>query len=371
MKKVFTLIALVAMAFSINAQSFENNYTYGFWSNWSAGFGVQVTKNFTNNWNLGEGINLGFELRAQKQIGQHWDMRLIGSIPGIFTSDSNKFDRYGTALIGFSWTPWHYMYLFADGGIASKRSSYGWLALAADAGIGARFNLENGTTVYTELGLDCVADITTKMTYNNVFIKIGWLYNFGITNEDKQILAQKQMIANEKIIIMNDNDSLHQSLDKCNSEKEELIKRLEDLENHDKNLTAKAIEQAEYNDSLEAIIASIRENQLNSYALPFSVLFDNNSCTINDSEYPKIKAVASIMKDDTTIHYNVTGFCDETGGKEYNQKLSEKRSEIVKKALIRLGVKEEQITIEGNGFDKPFSDGKLAVNRRVSFYRNF
>ena len=371
MKKVFTLIALVAMAFSVNAQSFENNYIYGFWSNWSAGFGVQVTKNFTNNWNLGEGTNLGFEIRGQKQLDQHWDMRLIGSIPGIFTSDQNQFDRYATGMVGFDWTPWHYMYIFVDGGLALKRDHYGWAALAADAGIGARFDIYKNGIIYTELGLDCVADITTKMTYNNVFIKIGWLYNFGITNEDKQILAQKQMIANEKIIMVNYNDSLHQSLDKCNSEKEELIKRIEDLENHDKNLTAKAIEQAEYNDSLEAIIASIRENQLNSYALPFSVLFDNNSCTINDSEYPKIKAVASIMKDDTTVHYAVTGFCDKTGSPEYNQKLSERRAEAVKKALIEYGVKEEQIVISGNGYDKPFSDGKLPVNRRVSFYRKF
>ena len=93
--------------------------------------------------------------------------------------------------------------------------------------------------------------------------------------------------------------------------------------------------------------------------------------TPDEPEYAKIKAVASIMKNDTTVHYAVTGFCDKTGSQEYNQALSEKRAEAVKKALIKYGVKEEQITINGNGYDKPFSDGRLSVNRRVSFYRNF
>lgn len=371
MKKIFTLIALVAMAFSVNAQNFESDYTYDFWSNWSAGFGVQLTKDFSGNWHFGEGTNLGLDIRGQKQIGQHWNMRLIGSIPGIFTSSQNQFDRYATGMVGFDWTPWRYMYVFADGGLALKRDNYGWVALAADAGIGARFRLENNTTIYTELGLDCVADITTDMTYNNIFVKVGWMHNFGITETDRQILEQRQLLLYEREKAVVNTDSLDSCLANCRHNEKELIKRIETLENHDYVLTNKLSEMSHQNDSLASVIASIRENQLNYYALPFSVIFDNDSYTINASEYAKIKAVASIMKDDTTIHYAVTGFCDKTGSQEYNQKLSERRAEEVKKALMKYGVKEEQIVISGNGYDKPFSDGKLSVNRRVSFYRNF
>lgn len=371
MKKIFTLIALVAMAFSISAQNFESDYTYGFWSNWSAGFGVQFSKDFSNNFAIGEGSNIGFELRAQKQIGQQWNMRIIGNLSGIFTSDQNQFDRYLTGLIGFDWTPWNYMYVFADGGMAVKRNAYGWMALAADAGIGARFRLENSTTIYAELGLDCVADITTDMTYNNAFVKVGWMYNFGITEIDRQILEQRQLVLYEREKAVANNDSLDSCLANCRRNEKELIKKIEILENHDYVLTTKLSEMSHQNDSLASVIASIRENQLNYYALPFSVLFDNDSYTINQSEYAKIKAVASIMKEDTSVHYAVTGFCDKTGSQEYNQALSERRAEAVKKALMKYGVKEEQITISGNGYDKPFSDGKLSVNRRVSFYRNF
>ena len=371
MKKIFTLFALVAMAFTINAQNFEKNYTYGFWSNWSAGVGVQLAKHFSGNWNFGEGANFGFEVRAQKQLSQCWNMRIIGSIPGIFTSNQNQFDRYGTAMIGFDWTPWHYMYLFADGGVAVKHNRYGWMALASDAGIGARFDIGDDAAIYTELGIDCVADITKAMTYNNAFIKVGWLYNFGLTDVDKQILEQRKILVYEKEQPVVNTDSLDKCLADSRRNEKELIKKIENLESHDYFLTAKLSELSSQNDSLDSVIASIKENQLNYYALPFSVLFDNNSYTINEGEYAKIKAVASIMKDDTTVHYAVTGFCDSTGSHEYNQKLSEKRAETVKNALIKYGVKEEQITINGNGYDKPFSDGTLAVNRRVSFYRNF
>ena len=368
MKKLLTLFALVALAFSVNAQEW---CSYGFWSNWSVGIGAQYSKNFTSNWALGEGSNIGFDIRAQKQIAQNWDFRIIANVPGVFTSDTNNFDRYALGMVGFDWSPVQHFYIFADGGIAAKRDRYGWFALAADAGIGTKFNVCDNSTIFGELGIDCVADITTDMTYNNAFVKIGWMYNFGLSKNDKAIAEQKALLAQMKEEENNQNDSLINCLNQCQKNERELIQKIEALENHDYRLTAELGNMSHQNDSLAKVIESIKENQLNYYALPFSILFDNDSYTINDSERGKLKAIASIMKDDTTVHYSVIGFCDQTGSQEYNQKLSERRAETVKKALVRLGVKEEQITIEGNGFDKPFSDGKLAVNRRVSFYRNF
>lgn len=369
MKKLLILISFIALAFGVNAQDY---YRYSFWSNWSIGGGLQYTKEFNNNWTIGEGSNFGFELRGEKQLNDCLKLRIIGSAPGIFTSDTNQFDRYLTGLVGISWSPCKHFYLFADGGMAVKRAQYGWLALAADAGVGVEFEVYDNSFIYSELGLDCVADITSNMTYDNVFLKVGWKYYLGITKNDEMILEQRallqQMKEQENTTQM---DSLANCLGDCQRNEKELIKRIEILENHDYALTTRIGELSNYNDSLANIINSIKDNQLNYYALPFSVLFDNDSYTINDSERGKIKAIASIMKDDTTVHYSVVGFCDKTGSQEYNKRLSIKRAEAVKKALIRLGVKEEQITVDGNGYDRPFSNGRLEVNRRVSFYRNF
>ncbi len=372
MKKILTFIATIMMVVCVSAQNFEKDYTYGFWSNWSAGMSVQMTKSFNNNWTLGQGTNIGAELRAQKQIGQHWDLRLIADVPGFFSSDSAMFDRYGTALVGFSWTPWKYAYVFADGGIGSKRDSYGWLVLAADAGIGAKVNVWKHSTIFGEIGVDCIGDITQKMLYNNAFVKVGWMYNFGLTKTDKDILEQRRVLAETKALeSVCDTTELVNRLNRCKKQEVELIRKIEILENHDVVLTEKLANMSRMNDSLAKVIESIKDDQINYYALPFSVLFENDSYVISDDQMNKIKAVASIMKDDTTKTYNVIGFCDKTGSPEYNKKLSEKRAEAVKKVLMRYGVKEEQITVSGNGYETPFSDGKLSVNRRVSFYRNF
>lgn len=372
MKKIFILFALLVVAMGVSAQqNFEKDYTYGFWSNWSVGGSVMYTKTIDNNWKFGQGSNIGFDIRATKQLGQHWNMRIIGEIPGLLTSDTNNFDRYAKAMVGFAWKPANHFYVFADGGIAAKAYSYGWLALAADAGIGVEYDVCKHSTIFGELGMDVVADFKNDLATDNAFAKIGWKYNFGITDIDKMILEQRHQLAEYKAIESTYNiDSINNCLNECHLNEVKLIKKIEMLENHDYNLTEELAKMSHANDSLASIINSIREDQTNYYALPFSVLFDVDSYTIKTSERNKIKAVASIMMDDTTITYSVTGFCDNTGAQEYNQKLSEKRAEAVKNALMKYGVKEEQITISGNGFDKPFSDGMLDVNRRVSFYRN-
>lgn len=369
MKKLLVVISFIALSFGVNAQDY---YRYSFWSNWSIGVGLQYNKEFNNNWTIGDGSNFGVEFRGEKQIIDCLKLRIIGSVPNIFTNGTNQLNHYLTCLAGISWSPCKHFYIFADGGIAVKRSKYGWVALAADAGVGVEFKVHNNSFIYSELGLGCVSYITSNMDYGNAFINVGWKYFLGITKNDEMILEQrellKQMKEKENCIKI---DSLSNCLGVCKRNEKELIKRIDISEKNNYYLTTRIGELSDYNDSLTNLINSIKDNQLNYYALPFSILFDNDSYTINDSERNKIKAIASIMKDDTTVHYSVVGFCDNTGSQEYNKRLSIKRAETVKKALIRLGVKEVQITVDGNGYDRPFSNGRLEVNRRVSFYRKF
>ena len=59
------------------------------------------------------------------------------------------------------------------------------------------------------------------------------------------------------------------------------------------------------------------------------------------------------------------------GDEDYNQRLSERRSESVKKALINKGVSSDRIKTKGCGSSQPllpnnFDDELRALNRRVS-----
>lgn len=369
MKKVLTIIGIMTVMFSVKAQSFEKDYTYGFWSNWSIGGAPMMSKSINDNWTFGQGANVGIDIRFQKQVGQHWNLRLIGEIPGFMTSDTLQFDRYAKALVGFSWTPKNHFYTFLDAGLAAKAYNYGWLAVTADAGIGLKFDVYKHSTIFGELGVDAVADIKNDMTTDNAYVKVGYLYNFGITNVDRTILSQRKQLASETVVVV-DNET-EKRLRDCAEIEKILTNRIYSLEQHDSSLHSELSILKRENDSLVSVLKTFSENQINYYALPFSVQFDNDCFNIKTSEMTKIKAVANLMNSDTTISYTVSGFCDNTGSQEYNQKLSEKRAESVKYALMKYGVKEEQIVINGYGKDMPFGDSTQAINRRVSFYRNF
>ena len=64
----------------------------------------------------------------------------------------------------------------------------------------------------------------------------------------------------------------------------------------------------------------------------------------------------------------VQGNTDERGGREYNLALGQKRADAVKKMLILLGAKEEQIEAVSLGEEKPKAQGSndeaYSENRR-------
>ena len=123
-------------------------------------------------------------------------------------------------------------------------------------------------------------------------------------------------------------------------------------------------------DSLQRLIDQIKADQMTYYALPFSILFDVDKYTVNDSEMKKLEAVARVMKDNTNTKFNLYGFCDKSGSDKYNQALSEKRVNEVKRLLVnKYGIAADRLSTEGKGKTVSFGDASFSVNRRVSFYR--
>jgi len=67
----------------------------------------------------------------------------------------------------------------------------------------------------------------------------------------------------------------------------------------------------------------------------------------------------------------VTGHTCSLGPAELNQRISEKRAQVVKDALVARGVKAERIEIKGVAASEPIGDNKAVAgrvaNRRVTF----
>lgn len=82
-----------------------------------------------------------------------------------------------------------------------------------------------------------------------------------------------------------------------------------------------------------------------------NVYFDFNSSTPQSSSAWAADFVAKFLKANSGASVNVLGFADELGGTNYNQTLSAKRAESVKKLLIDAGIDASRVSAEGKGVD--------------------
>lgn len=372
MKKLLNSLFMTLAFVVANAQP-----TPSFWSNWSIGGNVIASREIKNSeWNIGQGTNIGLGLKLHKQLTTRWGFRVLADVPGFFTADTLMYDRYGKGLIGFDYAFGNGIYVFADGGGAMLFDGSPLLKLAADLGVGYKYDFNERNSLFAELGADVVASFPSNWENTNVFIKLGYMYNFGLTKTDKQIRDDYDLVLLSMPLIEQTstiNDSIAEYHTKtCQDLTIAHLEKIDALYHENENL----FKEIKLKDStifaLDSIIKSIKDNGDNFYAMPFSVEFDNDSYAIKVSEYEKLKQVAYIMKSDTNITYIVRGFCDYTGSDEYNQKLSEKRAEEVKKFLVnRCGVKEDHMKADGKGKSVSFGEEKSPINRRVSFIREF
>lgn len=83
----------------------------------------------------------------------------------------------------------------------------------------------------------------------------------------------------------------------------------------------------------------------------------------------KVNEFAGFLKDSPAYKANVVGHTDSTASNKYNQKLSEKRAEMVKTMLINQGVAADRLTASGKGESMSVASNKTkqgrAENRRI------
>lgn len=122
------------------------------------------------------------------------------------------------------------------------------------------------------------------------------------------------------------------------------------------------------------LIASRPIKKVRPVALPWRVSFDFNSYKVTSSQYGVIQALVNAMNANPSLRIALVGYADAVGEKEYNDKLSRKRAEAVKKALIANGLKnpEQIVLVEGAGESNHLSNHdstqSAAANRRVDAF---
>lgn len=99
------------------------------------------------------------------------------------------------------------------------------------------------------------------------------------------------------------------------------------------------------------------------------VLFPLNSSYLTDRAKSEIEKLVKLLDDYPGASLIVDGHTDATGTETYNQWLSEKRAESVKKYAVEKGLDESRVTTNGHGQTKPIASNATKEgreqNRRV------
>jgi len=103
--------------------------------------------------------------------------------------------------------------------------------------------------------------------------------------------------------------------------------------------------------------------------LTLHINFDTNKADIRKADIPELEKAVAFVKKYPDSKVAVEGYTDDRGSDKYNQGLSERRAQAVKKYLVDKGEKADRITAVGKGEADPVGDNKTEKgrfeNRRV------
>ena len=133
------------------------------------------------------------------------------------------------------------------------------------------------------------------------------------------------------------------------------------------------VQEAKLREQLQGTgVQVVREGDNIRLIMPGNITFQTDSYNLRSNFYDVLNSVGLVLAKyaDTTIR--VSGHTDNTGSRQHNQQLSERRAASVADYLVTREVARSRMLVQGMGFDQPIAsndsaDGR-AMNRRVELY---
>ncbi len=115
---------------------------------------------------------------------------------------------------------------------------------------------------------------------------------------------------------------------------------------------------------LEGQYAQISQDARGTILSLADILFDFGKATLRrDVEFALVK-VSTILNQFPEMSIEIEGHTDSIGSEDFNQKLSERRAEVVMKFLAEQGVSQARMTSAGFGFTRPVADNDSEAGRQ-------
>ena len=100
-----------------------------------------------------------------------------------------------------------------------------------------------------------------------------------------------------------------------------------------------------------------------------NIQFEYNSAALTEDSQMGIQMLTDFLSRNPKLKVELAGHTDDVGSATYNLKLSSERAEVVRVALIDMGIEEGRLTAKGYGATKPLisndSEEHRAMNRRT------
>lgn len=94
--------------------------------------------------------------------------------------------------------------------------------------------------------------------------------------------------------------------------------------------------------------------------------FDFDKADIKPEFEPVLDEAVSILKENPGIHVEIAGHTCNMGPEQYNQRLSERRANSVKKYFVERGIDAKRLKAVGYGESKPITDNSTIEKRRMN-----
>ena len=96
------------------------------------------------------------------------------------------------------------------------------------------------------------------------------------------------------------------------------------------------------------------------------VLFDTNEAQLKSGGVRNVQKLADFFKEYPQRNVMIEGFTDSTGSDSLNQRLSDRRADSVRTALLGMGMNSDRITSRGYGEAYPVAGNDTAAGRQLN-----
>ena len=393
-KQILALTALVALG--ANAQEYNkwsvdvnfgaNKPTVGFTSGYST-----RTPSF---WTLNGGVRYMFNNKFGLRLGGGYDSFTEGKNSSKFNSNIWNVNLQGVANLGrvLSFEDWtRDLGLLAHAGVGIGQLKGDYIPKADNigfvtAGLTPQVRLSNRVTLLVDGSAYLYARQNRTFDGKSKTTKRGFQgINFTGTIGLQVALGKNLVHADWYSQAVNDNE-LSERLAKAENSVAELAKRLENKEDKMVDTNGNRVPDEVENYINEKYGSLANQTQAAPVAAPtnysgeaareliekgyINVYFDFSSSAPQKSSLWAVDFVANYLKQNSGASVKVVGYADEKGSENYNQKLSNRRAEVIKKLLTDRCINSSQLSFEGRGEDKTVnanSANARQLARRVTF----